>query len=893
MTKKSDHKVKQGRISAVQKFIGRFDTVVSINAVDEFLRDGTLLLDTKEKVAYLNGGIWGSDQPRSLGRRSHGWFHLRYWHSAWRDLDEIQKQFIGNKFPEMLEAWSRAAQDPDTMAFHDETTAQRVINMTVFLHVAEPDLGLEIVGPLRAILRRDIDLLRSEDFYAGVNNHGMFQDIALLVAAAYGEIQPDPIVAEELAFARLVTYFSATFTQEGIHRENTPTYHLMVSRYLRMVWELALEQERDGALHSLQEVLAEADLYAAFALTPFGTFVPVSDTTLNQISSAAARGAFGEGYLLGAVTLGKSGKLPARYTYVAEKSGYAIYRDGWSDPESARHLYFHAAYNGDYHKHSDELSLYVAANGRALLSEAGANGYEYSDPFTQYAFSSFAHNTLIVDGEGLPRIDKKAALTSLEDLGSSHEKLEVRGRTRRFSGVDWQRSISVDPGADGAPIRIRDVVESAVEHEYTFLWHLGEKVIPLVRGNAIELFDEESHLKIGELIWRGSATAEVRSRHGERHPKVQGWTFPAMGKRIKTHTIEISLRNSSVEIEWEMRTRDFLLKDRGITPFNEEWRTFEGEKPVHYLLDLPEGKSPDKLAIVFSAMGQLWDFTYNYRSSMRDFPGAVLYIIDDFGDQGSYFLGNGREYAEFRSIQGLIRTVLAQLNLSTSQTIALGSSKGGAGAILHSVTAGLRAVYAGGPQYRIGNFVKTPHPNVLRYIAGGVSDSDIAWMNAVSKKILMSGVKSTMINVVVGKKDGHYRHHAVPLVDDARSMGYEVSFLAVPGTPHNELGSAFRKFIASLCIAEDPETEFMVPIAAGVDRDNRQIGLGVVLEQGTRAMAQLYKGRDKIGKLVQMPKGQVTFDLDAAGTYKARIYIEDGENKERKAFGTSFPRLEF
>lgn len=104
-------------------------------------------------------------------------------------------------------------------------------------------------------------------------------------------------------------------------------------------------------------------------MTPDGKFPPISDTKVVTLAPRQAVSTYGKGYFLGAITQGKEGNLPATGSYIAEQSGYAIYRDGWSRDSSM--LFFSAAYNADYHKHSDELSIYFYSKEHEILREAG------------------------------------------------------------------------------------------------------------------------------------------------------------------------------------------------------------------------------------------------------------------------------------------------------------------------------------------------------------------------------------------------------------------------------------------------------------------------------------------------------------------------------------------
>lgn len=873
-------------------FVHYANSKTSLNETREFLTSGLITLKSNSKTPLMDGFLWKSDAPRADGREAHSWFFARPWYSAAALLTEDEELRLYQNLDKAIDIWNIHAQDKSSMAFHDETTAQRAMVVTALLYAFKDSLPAETEKKLLSVLDRDLDLLVSDSFYAGLNNHGMFQDIALLVAVDYGYVTNDPIAVEEKAFSRLKQYFSKSFTPDGVHIENNPTYHVMVARYLARLIIFAESRGRGDYFRDLKDLMVRADTYAAFAVTPFGDFPPISDTNLQRLNPQSARATFAEGHLLGALTHGKEGSLPSSRVYVAEKSGYGIARSGWTSTDDT-YLFFNAAYNADYHKHSDELSIYFAARGFELLTEAGPNGYQYDDPFTKYAFSSFAHNTLVVDGEGLLRTDGNAHLTTLTDRGSDSSKIDVIGRTQRFKGVDWARSISLntDPQERG-DLLISDSITSDQTHTYKFFWHIGSKIVPYLRGSFIEFYAQDSQEKIAEMEWKGAPASTVRLINGQRHPRVQGWQFPLMGERIPTYSIEVEFHGKSISVDWILRTTDFVLRDRGINPFNQEWKTFYGEKPVHYLLDLPNGNPhPDKLAIVFSAVNPIGDFTYNYRASFTNFKGAVLYVLDDFGDQGAYYLSSGRSLAEFRSVQGLLKSVMTELEISPNAVSAFGSSKGGAAALLHGVTLGVSNVFAGAPQYLIGNFLKDPHPNILEYISGGISEGDIHWANKISLDLLSSGVRSTQLHVVVGLKDSHCKNHAIPLVDDTRNLGYETKFLTIPGVPHSEFGSAFREFIRTWVEANNSGGKFSLPHTSGFDAAKQSFGVCLALPDGAVARGQLFHGAERLGAPKTFTGNSVSWEISEPGPYRVRIYVDLPGVEERKAFGTGMRQL--
>lgn len=833
-----------------------------------------------------DAALFDPSAERRFGRMAHGFIAASDWLGANDWASEVQIDKMLGAVESSVRSWRHSARQDAGMAFHDETTAQRVIAFSALQSVYGNRMSVEMHELLSELVVEDVSRLKNPDFYAGLNNHGMFQDIGIIVASELVESVADPDELRALALSRMREYFSMCYTSDGVHIENTPTYHVMVSRYLSQVVGYANARGFHAQYSGLEGVLARAEEYAAHAVSPLGSFPPVSDTATMSLDRVGYRDIFPGRVFLGAASSGREGSPPRETIYVAEESGYAIRRDRWGSQESG-YLFFSAAYNADYHKHSDELSVYFAHRGVEILREAGAYGYDWKDPFTRYAFSSAAHNTLIVDGEGLRRTDAHPGRTNLVDLGSTDSDLHVLGSTERYEGVRWSREVQSMPSEDGVDAHyvFVDAVRSKEERKLQFLWHFGPDVRAQVRGNVAEVFDA-SGVKLAELSWAGSPTASVTRVRGAKKPDMQGWAFPEMGRPVEADVLVVGLWGSDVDLTWTLRTSSFAIQDRGVNPKSKEWAQFPGEKPVTYLLDIPE-EVPQTLKVVFSAIHQPGDFTFNYRSSLGGTHSACLYILDDFGDQGAYYLANGRERAEFRSVQALIRDTASKLGLTSGVVTTIGSSKGGAAALMHGLSIGAERIVAGAPQTRIGSFLRDPHPNILRYIAGSATRASVQWADDVVFQALKSAPSDVKIELLVGTADHHYRDHAMPFVNAAEAEGHKVQLLRLPGAPHSRIGISFREYLTSIVRQEieGKSGESEIPHVTLIDPESFEFGVAVRLDRGESASFKLLRGREIVKMAPYSARGYAAWKLDRSGSYRCRVYVRDASGTTR-AFGT-------
>lgn len=531
------------------------------------LRDGTARLGPSEVSSLDPDVLWAETGDRGRGRHAHGFTFFADWVGAGALLDPTEAAAMRHLILSTVLAWDerfgRDRESAPEMAYHDETTAQRLLGVIAALDLPDLDEGQR--STLTEFADRTASVLAEPDFHSGLNNHGMFQDLALLTWSVLVAPAEDHAgdVAWSLAEGRLDAYFASCFTSDGVHVENTPTYHVMVSRYLPILAGIFRHAGTSSA--ALYEGLLEgAERYAVHAVTPEGIYPPVSDTQRRPLDTETNLRTFIGGEFEYAATAGTRGRRPQELTAVFPRSGYAMTRSAWGDPE-ATFVYFSCAYNADYHKHSDELSVFLRSAGRDLLCEAGGYGYNWKDPLTKYAYSSAAHNTLLVDGKGLPRTEtadvREGELAPINELrvdAAGDRLLDVTGTTRRYPGRTWTRRLEVRHGEEGrgTALRVTDRVRSAAgPAELRFLWHLGPDlvVVPRLRGAEV-LADGE---KVMEIEMRTTADLRIGVVTGQTKPTPQGWYFPAFGEAVPASVITVDCWQEDLDLVTEVRLNDF------------------------------------------------------------------------------------------------------------------------------------------------------------------------------------------------------------------------------------------------------------------------------------------------------------------------------------------------
>lgn len=760
--------------------------------------------------------IWSDESDRTKARYFHGFLFMLGWAKYLKDYGN------NSSFQRVLEiasAWRSRylidQRDKNLMAFHDETTSQRLNVLLSLIVAAESNPDITELGSLKEMADETASLLISTDFHSGLNNHGMFQDISLRNYAVLATWAPLEVRKRSLSLSanRLHDYFVHAFTDEGVHVENTPTYHLMVSRSLQAHVEV-LRALNFEDIQTLERLLVNAASYATNVVMPNGKFPPVSDTTKVDLRSNA--GKVFDGEFSYACTLGKTGDKPRSLSIAYQKSGYAIYRSDW-DTVNATYLLFQAAYNNNYHKHSDDLSFVLFSGGREIITEPGPFSYNYKDPFSRYAYSQFAHNNIVVDGKSTNRTDENADSVRLSEVEISETKFRVVGDTGRLPGVRHKREVSVEGEAKQETVRVTDSISSNETHDYSQHWNIAVGLDVVLHGNGFELFDGtkkvldariESHFPINVEVFKGV-----------EKPRVMGWSFPSFGVKEPSNVIRVSFKVlGDFKISTEFNLQNFKYVDRGLaSAAGSIWKRHNKGRGLNYLqMDNSLGDSFAPIIFVFSAMGLPGDFSYNYKSTIDKTTSHAIYILDDFGDQGSYYLKEKNDHSIFGTVQNFIKEKIDELSGLDRQIYFVGSSKGGTAALLHGLKFDNSKIFIGAPQTKIGSFISKPHPNILQYMTGGNSNEDI---DSLDSTLFESGYvtnQSCQVTIVVGKGDHHYQNHVMPWVHFAASENFDVKTILRDGTPHSEIGKVYRDLLLNELTTQDIKRRKVVPLDASV-----------------------------------------------------------------------------
>ncbi|AZN43349.1 alginate lyase family protein [Paenibacillus albus] len=436
---------------------------------------------------------------------------------------------------------------PDKMAWHDETTARRLMAWIQLYDVSKRIIDDNTADFIISNIVQTGKILSSSSFYKKMNNHGMFQDQALLIYSDYFSIIKDSVFMSYQAVTRMNEYFTFVISDEGVHLENSPSYHQAIAQSIGQYRDYFIANNNPYGVQ-LDGLYNKMMRFATFIIKPDGYFPQIGDTPKGKPITTLWND---PGYLY-AATQGKSGVAPSATEAVFLKSGYVILRDRWSTGGKGTYIAFTAAYKSAAHKHNDDLNV-LYYHDRDILIEAGPYGYDYTNDYTKYVYSSYAHNTLIVDNKDLPatpNIDKKYNMSRLTSSVSTAEKTIVTGVNERFNGVKQERSIEFIKGSNA--LNVTDVMTATASHNYKLLWNLAPDIDAVVSGNTVML--NSKGVPIAKVEFTSGTGTTVKVVKGQTSPYLLGWYFDKLYDDTPTPTsviiVDMNGSNSTVSTKF-------------------------------------------------------------------------------------------------------------------------------------------------------------------------------------------------------------------------------------------------------------------------------------------------------------------------------------------------------
>ena len=726
-------------------------------------------------------------QTKNTSRSLRRWLHTHIFLTDFtRAYVETKDQKFFDESYKLLTNWIdtfpiRFRNNIEELAYHDEGTAIRLLFWFKYYNQFYDFFEDSQRKKFENQIDETANLLFQDEFYAGLNNHGMFQDMSLIAYSIFKYENFEESDYFSKAIERIVDYFKEVFTSEGIHKEHAPSYHVLILYSLKGVLKLLRNVGyKNNKMDFLEDIFNKGEKYTVNIVQPDYKLPAISDSiAVNLSTSGIYKDLFDSEYYKFITSGGEIGTPPNPLIIPYPETGYLIARDKWE--RTATYFLFLASYHMHYHKHTDDLSFILYKNGPIFI-DAGPHSYDYKDPYTLYAYSQFAHSTLVVNNYSLPRTDYKFEDVFITDheVNQEEQVFVVEGVNNRFTNASHTRRIEGD--LKSGTFEIVDQVISKDSNQYKVLFQINGDLNIIENGNIFSIF--KNNTKIAEM--------EIKEHNGlnglklyiiseQNFPQILGYQFPKTEGIKPAHTVVIESYNNKNEsiLKTDIRLNDFKIKGNANFNKKDELKRF---RDITYVY---EDYGFMKLAIVFSSPESEYNYRLDNLEELKEKGFNILYLIDNQSRVGSSFLQGESSRTIETDVLSVISNIVNKNNINSSNVYLFGRSKGGFAALYYALISGYNNLFISTPLVLIGDYYAR-HEKFEPMIKDLGLDNEEQlkfYLNDYFSNINIS--KLNNINICVGEKDYHKKKHVGYLTDwlDAEKISYNL---------HNYPGAEFK-----------------------------------------------------------------------------------------------------
>ena len=475
---------------------------------------------------------WSADPFGDLNWQYHlhSWRSMEYWLYEYRQDGDAARLLAPIKIALDWHRFHVEEGQRSAFQWYDQSTGVRASRLAFLLDLilaGQLEVGDADLGRLMTLADLHAEKLREPSFLSRLN-HGLFQVVGLdalcSVASWRDACQGARSYARE-AFAKLI---KSWFSEEGVHIENSPSYHGWVIRKLRDLGAAATFQQPE-----VEGILERADAVTPWLTYPDGRWVPVgdSDGTGPQLTGPVDPWCLPDGAGCWAVR-------------DLTKSGYAIIRSlPESDGQESNMLFVSAMAPLTGHKHSDDLSFVLIEGGRDIFVDSGKYGYNYDDART-YAISARAHNVPSLIDRRISPGNIDPANSGLDPVAVDRGRFVIRGLVDRPGLFLHERVFYYVPGAT---LRIEDRLNNLTDSSWQSNLHLAPDLIP-------EISETGFVVRAGDLTVHAEFSGDgcsISTARGETDP-YQGWVSTGYLEMTPATVVTATCPADLVESSWHI-----------------------------------------------------------------------------------------------------------------------------------------------------------------------------------------------------------------------------------------------------------------------------------------------------------------------------------------------------
>ena len=382
-----------------------------------------------------------------------------------------------------IESWIEHNPSPrkqaSERAWDDHSTANRILTFIQFWDsyrdssIADESFSILFLN----ILRLHGDFTADSENYFWGHNHGIFQDRALAQLSVMFPNFEESNDWNKVANERLNLHFVEDFTDSGIHKEHSPSYHFLVLSLLMSINEFNIHYGINN--DELEILIPKMQDYLSYIVKPDGTFPLVGDSGLENGLRLKESSVVSQN-LLNLMTMEDEDKL-GNYCIGYHDSGVGINKLELSNGHDFYFAIF-SAFHNTVHKHSDDLSFVLTYGNTDYFVDSGKFNFVESNDFRQYVRSVFAHNSIIVDNISYDNRDiENTGKSMLYDSECNQNYSFFQAKHTFYDGIEIYRNVVIvyDKG-----VFIHDLIIGDEEHDYSQIFQIGNNVEIEIKNNG-------------------------------------------------------------------------------------------------------------------------------------------------------------------------------------------------------------------------------------------------------------------------------------------------------------------------------------------------------------------------------------------------------------------------
>ncbi len=404
---------------------------------------------------------------------------------------------------EIIDEWydnsSRFYPFQSPLVWNDHVVSERIIAILSFYDYVMQfiDIDPEKKVMINQITKDSILFLASSYNYKYKHNHGIYEDFALMIAASHLQNQDLQKKYYDVAIHRFQQQVMETMDKNGIHLENSPKYHLIITDllndFIKYTKNLNLTID-DEVLRRIN--LANKNKY--FFVLNNGYIPPVGDSPYVSYNDFL-----------------KSNKD----LLVSQDGGYVIYKDKNS------YLLLRSQSISHVHAHQDQLSFIYEDNKHIIASDPGFLDYS-SAKENVFLHSSQAHNTIYIPHSKRKRVYTFTHLLNNKQLFYCQVSSLDKNISREFL-LDKTSKI----------LLVRDTIDVHDGNKIFEILNLGKEVIGVKSREKYQeiIFENGYKYYIGSLQHNNSVKTDIL--YGSKEPYFGGWRAITYKKLVPSYTL--------------------------------------------------------------------------------------------------------------------------------------------------------------------------------------------------------------------------------------------------------------------------------------------------------------------------------------------------------------------